>query len=150
MKFELKQFTENDYAEYKSWFDDARVKAALFYIDEKWLTHILNDKKGVEHTVFRGGELVAVVGILFPTEKHPSYGITNIAVNPKHFRTGIGSKVLKLLFKKYDLKADQYWLAFVDEKNTEAQSFFEKNGWIWIKNGEAGEGMMRYEMRCEV
>ena len=139
--FILKPFEKGYYEIYLKWFEDEKIKDALYDIDEEWLDHILKDKSGAEYVVLDDEMLVAVIGIELPTSDHSAYTITNIAVNPKLFRKGIGARVLNILYQKHPLKTGESWLAFVEEKNKAAQSFFLKNGWA---NEQMEDGMIKF------
>lgn len=139
----FKAFKEEDFKQYKSWFDHDRMRKSLENIDEEWLDYILTDRSGIEYSIFSGNELISVLGLSLPCNQEPYYAITNIAINPKYFREGIGSKVLKQLYLVHPLKQSESWLAFVDQENLSAQSFFEKNGWRFIRLEE--ENLKRYE-----
>ena len=140
-------FSKEHYQAYNEWFRNERIKKALFDIDGNWLDFVLSDKTGIEYAIFEKNEMVAVVGVIRPTKTHPTYGIKNIAVNPKLFRQGMGSRVVKKLLRLHSLKEGEYWIAFVDVDNPSAQRFFEKNGWEINHSGEAGDNMIRYEKR---
>ena len=128
--FLIKPFEKAYYNTYLEWFENEKIKASLYGIDQEWLDHILKDKSGSEYMVLDDEELIAVVGVEFPTSENASYAITNLAVNPRLLRRGIGAHVLELLYQIHSLKVDESWIAFVEDKNEAAQSFFSKNGWI--------------------
>ena len=128
----MEAFNREHYATYLSWFENPLIKSALYEIDEEWLEFVLNDKSGAEYVFLSGNELIAVVGIEFPASSHPNYAIKNIAVNPRVHRKGIGSLVLDMLFEKHPLKIGELWIAYVEKKNTIAQTFFTNNGWVVI------------------
>lgn len=136
-------FQKEDFKIYKAWFKNHFIKKAIGDIDEEWLHYILNDKTGIEYAVFKENELVAVIGVSFPTKKNSYYGIHNIAINPKYFRKGIGSMVLKQLYQLHPLKQKEAWLAFVHQDNLAAKLFFERNNWSFIQVED--ENLMRYE-----
>ena len=116
-------------------------------IDEEWLTHILEDTKGMEFVVLHKNKFLAVIGIILPNEKEKAYVITNIAVNPGYTNRGIGSKILKQFLQQFDLKQEEYWMAYVAELNKIAHQFFEENG--WIRTGTE-EGMIRYFLKEDI
>ena len=97
----------------------------------------------MEYAIFSELEMVAEVGIVFPTFENPFYVINNIAINPTKFRKGIGSKVISELFELHPLKENEYWVAFVEEDNIVAYNFFKKNGWAVKTNFD----MIRFEKR---
>ncbi len=128
-KLEFRKFETQDFLEYKAWFEDSKLKQAIGFVDEDWLKHILQDKEGVELAVLIESELIAVIGIKFPSENNKSYAITNIAVKPNLRNSGIGSRVLNALLDRTKLLDGEFWICYVDFKNKTAQQFFEKNGW---------------------
>lgn len=137
------KFIVEHFDRYCKWFENKRIQETLYGIDEEWLQHVLNDTTGIEYAVFRGDEMVAVVGVKFSTKENPSYVITNIAVNPVYFGQGIGSKVLKDLFHMHELKSDESWVAYVEAHNVRANRFFEQNGWI-LDGDKDEDGMLRF------
>ena len=139
----FKIFKKAYFDQYQRWFKDDQIKNALYDIDEEWLEYILNDNSGVEYAIFSELEMVAEVGIVFPTFENPFYVINNIAINPTKFRKGIGSKVINELFELHPLKENEYWVAFVEEDNIVAYNFFKKNGWAVKTNLD----MIRFEKR---
>lgn len=136
-------FSESDFKEYLKWFNDERIRSSLFNIDSEWLKGILNDNTGIEYAIYLFEEMVGEVGIVFPTEENPYYVISNIAIKPSKFRTGIGTKVLNNLYELHPLKEREFWVAYVEEENKTAQRFFEKNGWVRKTEND----MIRYEKR---
>jgi len=125
-------FTEAHFLEYKKWFENDAIKNALGFIDEEWLSYILNDTTGIEYAVLQNNILLAVVGITYPDTKNKTYVINNIAVNPGYCGQAFGSLVLKELVLRHPAKENESWMAYVDVNNEPAQKFFIKNGWIEI------------------
>jgi len=142
-KLRFIRFKPEHFETYQSWFENDRIKSTLYGIDNEWLEFVLNNETGIEYAVFVVNEMVAVVGIELPTSTDPFYAITNIAVNPDLFRSGIGTLILKGLYEKHELKVGEKWIVYVEEKNYSAQSFFSKNGW---KRKKSNDGMIRFEM----
>lgn len=123
------KFKAEDFSEYKSWYKDAFLNRELGPINNKWLEHVLKETDGCEYSVFRGNELVAVVGIKYPTEKYPDYYLTDLAMKPDLRNQGIGSEVLNELMRLHPLKSRQSWKAVVNVRNIKAAGFFKKHGW---------------------
>jgi len=98
-------------------------------MDEEWLEAVLTEIDGCQYSVFDVKQLVAVVGIKFPSEKYPAYYITDVAVHPQLRGEGIGKAVLRQLERLHPLVKDQTWRAWVATDNPKAKHFFEKNGW---------------------
>lgn len=139
-------FTTKDFSEYKAWYEDAELNKRLGPMDDQWLDHVLHETDGCEYSVFRGKELVAVVGIKFPDPTHPAYYITDFAIKPHLRNQSIGSSVLRALIKLHKRKPGQSWKAFVDVRNSGAKSFFEKNGWICASETPDEHGMLTLEV----
>jgi ribosomal protein S18 acetylase RimI-like enzyme len=136
-------FRSEDFAEYKRWYDDADLNAHLGPMDESWLQAVLHENNGREYAVFSGSELIAVVGIKFPTPEHPSHYITDFAIKPHLRSKGIGSQVLRALLKMYPHHTG--WRSFVDAKNLRAQKFFRSNGWQEVSEEPDDHGMVELE-----
>ena len=141
-EFEFRKFTRADYQAYKSWFNNNALKKTLGDIDEEWLDYIMKDEEGIELTVSKNGELVCVIGLIYPNAKESSYIITNIAVKPLLKNKGLGTKILTQLIEKTELKQNEYWAAYVEMSNLNGHRFFEKNDW---KRMEGDDDMVRYE-----
>ncbi len=127
-KLKIDKFTKEDYSVFLSWFNDPCLNSALGPMKEGdgWLEAVLNQTDGEEYSAWIKNELVAVIGIYFPTKEDPFYVISQLAVKPELRRNGIGKKVIHQLMKKYRW---QSWKAFVSKENTRAMSFFESIGW---------------------
>ena len=110
-------------------------------MDNKWLDHVMTATDECQYSVFCDKELVAVVGIIFPDAKHPSYYITDFALKPHLRNQGIGSEVLKELMNLHILKPGQSWKTFIDKRNPKAKSFFEKHSWICLTKTPDKHGM---------
>ena len=123
------KFRAEDFTEYKSWYKDALLNRELGPMDDKWLEHVLKERDGQQYSVFREGELIAVVGIMFPIEGYPDLYLTDFAIKPDSRDQGIGSAVLTELMRLHPLKPEQLWKTVVNVRNTQAKAFFEKNGW---------------------
>ncbi len=141
--FKIVKFSKQFYPTYKSWFEYPSIAKTLGHIDEEWLNFILKDKNGTELALINtSGQLLGVIGLVFPTAQHNYYVITNLAVSPKLQNQGIGTTILNLLNTKYRCSDQQYWLTFIAIDNKPAQAFFAKNGWISM--GQEGE-LLRYQ-----
>ncbi|CAH0998662.1 hypothetical protein LEM8419_00007 [Neolewinella maritima] len=135
-------FTPAHYPEYKSWFADERLNAALGPMDEEWLQYVCTDTQGREYAVYRQEELVGVIGIQLPVAGHPVPYITNLAVHPRYHRQGIGALLLRELHQIHPLAVQNGWIAFVLPTNQIARRFFHANGWRVIEVSE--DGTFRY------
>ena len=130
MTLELRHFTEKEFAEYESWFQNAQIKKALGYIDQEWLNHILSDDKSDEWAVFSEELMVCVIGVALPAEDHPYYTVTNIAVKPELQRSGIAHAALTKILDHYNLASEiSAWRSHVEIWNEAAINFFKNIGW---------------------
>lgn len=152
---DFKLFKKDDFAEYLSWFQDPSLNAFLGPMEEndEWLTHILKElneeteDRGCTYSVFSNANLVAVVGVAFPTSKFPCYLLTSIAVKPDLRKRGFGKLVLNTIIDLLPTKEGQNWQAQVDEKNIIAKSFFENSGWKTVIEPSDKDGMYLLEYR---
>ncbi len=142
---ELLKFKKEDFPEYKSWYTDAELMKRLGPMDNEWLEYILNEIDGCQYSAFLEYELIGVVGVKFPTEQNLSYYITDFAIKPNRREEGIGSQVLCELLKEHSLKLGQTWKTFVDDSNTNAKAFFQKNGWKCASKEPDEHGMLLLE-----
>ena len=150
-------FKKEDFPEYLSWFQDPELQERLGPMEEEdeWLTYALNQQQGLTefaggtYSVFEHEKLVAVVGVEYPDQKIPTYGISSIAVNPMLRGSGLGKRILQGIMKLHPLKNGQHWIAYVDEKNQQAKSFFEHNGWKCAREIPDHHGMYLLEYRKE-
>ena len=147
-QFTFSKFKAEDFDEYKSWYKDALLNKELGPMDDKWLEHVLEEKDGCEYGVFRGKELIAVIGIKYPVEKYPDYYLTDFAIKPDLRYRGIGSEVLKELMRLRPLKSRQSWKAFINVRNAKAVAFSMKNGWS-IADTPDKDGMLAIEYKRE-
>lgn len=127
--FTFSAFKAEDFDEYKSWYADALLNKELGPMDDDWLKHVLHAKDGCEYSVFRGTELVAVIGIKYPVETYPDFYLTDFAIKPDLRYQGIGSQILSELMTLHPCKPGQVWKGFINARNTKAIVFFRKNGW---------------------
>ena len=128
----LERFSKSHYEEYESWFEDGIMKKYLGHVDQEWLGHILNDQSGQEFAAIQNGKLVGVIGITLPSEVHPYYVITNLAVIPWMKRRGIGRQIMDWLVNSITLKENEYWATYVNIDNIIAHDFFNKLNWRLI------------------
>lgn len=141
------KFRKSDFPDYKSWYEDAELHLHLGPMDDEWLQSVMNETDGAQYSFFRDQELVAVVGIKFPDEKHAAYFITDFAIKPTLRGQGVGSEVLDILVKSHALKPGQTWRAFIDVKNPRAKDFFEKNDWVCNSPEPDEHGMLMLEFK---
>ncbi len=147
--FIFQTFDREDFPAYQSWFEDETLNGELgpMHKDDAWLNAVLAKTNGLEYAVYEGDELVAVVGIDFPTNKYPAYYITNFAVKPALKNQGVGSAVLKELIRLHASDVEEPWITFVNPKNVAGQSFFIKNGWTCANGKPDKDGILEYVFR---
>lgn len=143
----INKFKTEDFPTYLAWFKDPELNKRLGPMkeDDEWLEYILQEIDGATYSVFRDKLLVAVIGIVLPSKEYPHFTITNIAVNPAWRNQGLGTAALKKVMDVHTLKKGEYWLAYVDEKNPRAKSFFERNGWTFPRKTPEKTGMFLCE-----
>ena len=146
----VQKFKIAHFSTYQLWFQDELIQAHLgTQPDKEWLDYILKDKEGAQYTFLEGQKIVGVMGIIFPDKDHPYYFITDIVVNPKRRRQGIGAEMLYLLQDLHPLTLGQPYKAFVDIKNKNAQLFFKKLGWHLERELPDKDGMLSFILKTE-
>lgn len=156
-ELDFKIFKKEDFPEYLSWYQDPELNRRLGPMeeDDEWLQHTLeeqndpNNHGGCTYSIFQNEKLVSVLGIVYPDQEGPNYGITNIAVKPQLRSKGIGNLVLKKLIQLHPLKEGQVWKAYVDESNPKAKLFFESNGWRCDSESPEHNNMFMLEYRTK-
>ena len=143
---QIRNFVEEDFVEYQQWFQSETVKKFLGSPpDPSWLEHVLNDKNGVQLSVLKQQQLVAVVGVHFATTEHPTQVITDIAVIPEMARTGLGSLALSLVLSQFNLDPGIRWQSFIEPDNSAAIAFFKKNDWQQTQSIDEN-GMLTFQL----
>lgn len=142
----IRKFTAQDFPIYKKWFSDQTLQETLGHVDDEWLNHILKDQEGYEFVILDNQKLVAVIGVVLPTQKNPITVITNIAVDPKEKGKGYGTIALQKVMEEIGTTAGGIWAAYVSQNNVEGQHFFDKQKWIKISTNDKEE-FVRYEYR---
>jgi hypothetical protein len=101
----------------------------------------------IDYSVFQWDQMVAEIGIGFPTSEHPYYVITNMSVKPTLKWQWIGAQVIKQSMKLHKLKVGQTRRAYVGNKNIKAKQFFEHNDRVCLSNPPANDDMFLLEFR---
>jgi len=144
----IRRFQIADFAEYKIWYDDNELNLHLGPVpDKEWLNHILTDKEGAQYAFLEKEALVGVMGIIFPDKRHPHYYITDVAVQPKLRRKGLGAKMLELLYGLHPLNIGESYKVFVDIKNKKAQLFFKNQGWLMLTEISDKDDMLSFTFK---
>ncbi|SIQ18372.1 GNAT family N-acetyltransferase [Aquipseudomonas alcaligenes] len=136
-------FLRDDFAEYRSWYNDPQLNKQLGPMDEEWLEYVLNDSDGEQLCFFEKSRMVAVVGLA----EDPHVGawvISDIAVNPALRGQGIGRRALELLLKHPRYQYQRVWQAYVMEDNSAARIFFARLGWLCVAEPGAEDPMYCY------
>jgi len=69
----------------------------------------------------------------------------NSQIKPNLRRRGIGKRIINRLIKLHPLKEEQYWIAYVGEKNPKVKLFFESNGWKCVTQPPENNNMYLFE-----
>ena len=143
---ELKYFQRKDYEEFVRWFDDPELYGVFGRLNEEWLECVLKEDPPAQFSFFDDGQLVAVMGIAVPSQNHPYFVITDIAVDPQKKRNGIGAKVIRQLRARYidsGFSVNE-WRAYVETDNEGGQKFFSSLG--WTRDVEIDDGMYCFRL----
>ena len=128
MSHKIRRFTQDDFAQYRSWYADLALNEQLGPMDEDWLTAVLGKEEGMQYSYFESERLVAVLGISF----HPvelAWVFTDIAVDPALKRRGIGQRALQAVMAAESREHGDSWMAYVMPDNLPACRFFSAQGW---------------------
>ena len=144
LQLDIHTFSRKFFHEYAAWFEDDSVKKYLGGIDAEWLEHIENQTDGVELAICCGDELYCVLGLVYPTDEHNYYVITNIAVKPKYRSRGIAEQALQLIMQKAEFQKSDEWRCYVESDNIPAQKLFEKLQWNKLSENDS---MLEYRQK---
>ena len=142
----FERFQREDFPVYQTWFADPELNQYLGPMEpnDPWLEAVLSSQQnGAEFCVLKNGEMLAELGILFPTEEFPGFYITNLAVRPDLRSMGIGSMVLQKIVALY-AETSQRWHCFVDQNNPKAIAFLLKNSWSQVNEQADEHGMFEF------
>lgn len=139
---ELRLFSADDWSWVREWFQDGLLDRELGPMDTEWLDAVLTERNGVQMVVTIRAEPVALVGCLWGTDQHPSHYITDIAVAPRLRGQGLASQALQQVIAWPGHPPIAKWTAFVNPRNSSAQSLLRKNLW---KQVGMSDGMMQFE-----
>lgn len=126
---QLRRVRRDDWDWIQEWFQDDWLNNELGPLDETWLEDVLGENDGVELIVEEHGNPVAIIGILWDTNKNPLNVVTSIAVNPNLRRRGIGRRILPRAMAWQGLPSTSEWIAYVSKENEVASSFFKSLEW---------------------
>lgn len=141
---QLRTVRRDDWEWLQKWFQDEWLNNELGPIDEAWLEHVLRENDGVELVAEERGKPVAIIGILWSTKNNPFHVVSDIAVDPKLRRKGIGRRVLVNVMTWPGHPSASEWIAFVSKENEVAAFFLKSIGWVedGVKNH-----MVRYKFK---
>lgn len=126
---DVRRIARADWEWISAWFDDAELDRWLGPMDQEWLEHVLSDREGVQLVVESGeGVPVALMGCAWDPSG-TRHGVTDIAVNPRLRRSGIGRQSLAAAITWDAHPPTDGWMAFVDPDNDAAFHFFSTAGW---------------------
>ncbi|WP_234789994.1 GNAT family N-acetyltransferase [Mycolicibacterium fortuitum] len=140
-RFHVRPMVRSDWRWISDWFRDAELDRQLGPIDDEWLEHVLSDHGGVELVVEDDhGQPAALVGCVWD-RSGDEHAITDLAVNPRLRRSGIGREAVTATLAWAEHPAAKCWIAFVDVDNSAAFSFFSAIGW---RHEGLDDGMHRF------
>lgn len=140
---ELRRLTREDWSWVQEWFQDEELDDELGPLDEEWLDYVLEQQDGVQLVAVEDGEPVALVGCVWSPDGRERHGITDIAVSPRHRRSGLGRRAAAAVTGWAGHPSGGGWMAFVDPENENAFAFFHALGWTFRG---LDDSMYRFEM----
>ena len=111
-------------------------------MDTDWLDAVLAENNGVQLVATVQGEPVGLIGCVWSDDQHPSHYITDIAIAPGLRGQGLASRVLQQLLDWPDHPPIKKWTAFVNPRNSAAQSVLRKCLWQAVGTSD---GMLQFE-----
>lgn len=144
MNLSIRPFAPEDFPYYKQWLIDKDDRKAIGGVDNEWLNFVLNDTEGIEYAVCLEGDLVCVLGIVYPKINYPFYTISNIIVHSNYRSRGIGQAALKLAMMQFMLQDKEYWKCYVHQWNKPAIRFFESLEWHLEDDQIPEDGMFTF------
>lgn len=156
LDLKIEAFRETYLSEYTSWFQDDETRRWLGAApDGEWLAYVLTDPLGSEFAATQRDDLVAVIGVVFPTQVDDYFAITNIAVNPRLRRKGMGRRILRAIVKQVATDSATSskplkWKAFVESDNRPARQLFASSGWKLESVQPDEQNLLTYQLdQCE-
>ena len=141
-RMEIREFLAGDWSWVQEWFQDALLDRELGPMDRDWLDAVMAERNGVQLVGTIDRKPVALIGCVWGTDQHPSHYLTDIAVAPSMRGQGLASKALQLVIAWPGHPSTAKWTAFVNPRNTPAQSLLRKN--LWEEVGTS-DGMLQFE-----
>ena len=141
-RMELRQFSVDDWSWVQEWFQDALLDRELGPMDADWLGAVLAERNGVQLVTTIQTKPAVLIGCVWGTDRHSSHYITDIAVAPGLRGQGLASRPLQLVTTWPGHPPIAKWTAFVNPRNSPAQSLLRKNHW---KEVGMSDGMMKFE-----
>ncbi|MCU0865130.1 MAG: GNAT family N-acetyltransferase [Planctomycetes bacterium] len=145
MNIFARRFEATDFDEYRRWFDDAALHAALGPLDEEWLDHVLHEDDGAQYAIECDGNLVAVIGVHFATLARPCHYLTDISVRPDLRGHGVAHAALRVVMSREELGAFKHWRAAVSPANHMAIRFFQRLGWTPVDDRQSDDELHEFD-----
>ncbi len=145
----MRPFSRDDFETYRSWYTDPELNHQLgpMAMGDVWLEYVLQESPPKEFSFFENGALVAVIGIESPEAGRSTHYITAIAVDPANKRKGIGRRALAILIDEHsqNIEPPTKWVAWVDESNGIARSFFTELNWVQADERDSDD-MLKFSL----
>ncbi|KAM9863800.1 N-acetyltransferase [Leucobacter sp. BZR 635] len=145
-----RRFARADWEWVQRWFEDETLDRELGPLDSDWLDHVLSDSEGVQlvieaaHPSTGRPAPIALVGVVWGGDG-TGHAITDLAIDPARRGYGLGRAAIDATIAWPEHPQTDCWIAFVDQENTGARSFFAAIGWTDEGlDGEAEEAMYRF------
>lgn len=145
-----RRITRADWEWIQRWFADETLDRELGPLDTEWLEHVLSDTAGVQLVIEAAhpatGQLapIAIVGVAWG-DAVSGHGITDLAIDPARRGYGLGRSAIDATIAWPEHPPADFWIAFVDQENTGAHTFFTAIGWTYEGlDGEDDEAMHRF------
>lgn len=140
VELSLRLFARSDWAWAQAWFGDQTLNATLGPLDDEWLHAALSGIDGPQLVMHDDNGPVSFVGVVWDPDGR-RHVITDLAVDPRRRRTGLGHRVLTAALSWSGHPPARGWTAFVGVDNHAAKAFFRAAGW---RNNGLDDGMSRY------
>lgn len=145
-----RRVTRADWEWIQRWYADETLDRELGPLDTDWLEHVLSSTEGVQLVIEAAhpatGLLapIAIVGVAWGDESS-GHGITDLAIDPARRGYGLGRTAIDATIAWPEHPPTTSWIAFVDQDNTGARSFFTAIGWSYEGlDGEGDDAMHRF------
>lgn len=142
LAYRARRVTRTDWDWISRWYRDPELNHRLGPLDATWLEHVLTEHEGAQLVIENtAGTPVALVGCVWDSTG-TGHAITDLAVDPKLRRHGIGRRALAAVLSWQGHPRTQRWTAFVEPENLTAFDFFTAIGWA---HAGLTDGMHRFD-----